>query len=582
MSVTNQQIAAIFQQMADILSILDGDHFRILSFQKSARIIEELVDDLASIGPDEKMLAGIQGIGKGTAQRIAEFLRTGQIKDHQDLLAQIPPGLPALLGISGMGPKTVALLWREAGVDSIDTLKSKLESDGLTGIKGLGPKKIENLKQSLTFAASSETKRRRLGDALMLANWFLTELRKMPGVKDANYAGSLRRGKETIGDIDLLVAADDKHAQAISDAFVKLDLVETILAQGKTKSSVRVAPTAGGMQVDLRVLEPESYGAALLYFTGSKEHNVRLRELAIKQGMKLNEYALTRDDKPVASKTETDIYRALGLDYIPPELREDHGEIALATEGKLPELVRVEDIAAELHCHTDASDGSLTILEMAMLAIERGFHTIAITDHSKSQTVANGLSEERLEQHILAVREVAKQLKGRINLLVGSEVDILADGKLDYSNSLLKELDIVVASPHHALNQDPAKATKRLLKAIENPYVSIIGHPTGRIINRRPGLSPDMKQLFHAAAQRGVALEINANHYRLDLRDTHARAAIEAGVKLAIDTDAHGVSDFDQLIYGVLTARRAGATKADVVNCMSADALKKWIASTRK
>jgi len=414
---------------------------------------------------------------------------------------------------------------------------------------------------------------------LPLALWFVDQLSQIKAVKKVTYAGSLRRGKETIGDIDLLVAASTKDATAISDAFVKFEPVIDVQVKGETKTSIR---TEDGTQVDLRVVEPKNFGAALMYFTGFKEHNVRMRERAIRMGMSLNEYALTQDDKPVAGKTEEDVYKALNLSWVEPELREDRGELVLAENNQLPKLLTMEDIKAELHAHTTASDGHWSIRELALDATERGFHTVAITDHSKGQAQANGLDEKRLEKHIQDIRNVAAELKDTITILAGSEVDILADGKLDYADSLLKELDIVVASPHAALSQKPEVATKRLLRAIENPYLTIIGHPTGRLIGRREGLSPDMTALIAAAAQRGIALEINAHHMRLDLRDNHARAAIEAGVKLAINTDAHDAAGMDQLIYGVLTARRAGAQVKDVINCMSKTELVQWIGSTRK
>ena len=584
----NATLAAIFKQMADVMQILDEDHFRVLAFQKVARVLDDLSDDVASVAgdpPQAKPLTAIAGIGKGTADRIVEFLATGKIKEHEELLAKIPKGLPALLNIPSCGPKTVALMWKEAGVDSIETLKKKIADGSLVGLPGMGEKKVENLKKNLDFAASSGG-RVRIGVAMPLAKWLAEQLKRLPQVKQVQPAGSLRRGKETIGDVDLVVAADPKDAHAITSAFLKLEPVAQVLGQGPTKASMR---TKEGVQVDLRVVDPGVYGATLLYFTGSKEHNIKMRERAIKMGMKLNEYGLLKagadeNDKAswVAAKTEEDVYRALKLEWIPPELREDHGEVELAEQGKLPKLLTIGDIKAELHAHTTASDGKFSIRELAELAMDRGFHTIAVTDHSKSQVIANGLNEARLEAHIEAVRRVAEELKGKISVLAGSEVDILADGSLDYSNSILKELDIVIASPHAALSQDPAKATKRLLKAIDNPYVTILGHPTGRLVLRRDGLHPDMKSLIKEAKDRGVALEINANSYRLDLRDSHARAAIEAGVKLAIDTDTHGPGDLDELAYGVLTARRAGATAHDVVNCLSRDALAKWIKSTRK
>jgi DNA polymerase (family 10) len=336
------------------------------------------------------------------------------------------------------------------------------------------------------------------------------------------------------------------------------------------------------MQVDVRLIDPSGFGAAWMYFTGSKDHNVRMRERAIEQGLSLNEYALTKDGKAVAGATEQEVFEKLGLAWVPPELREDRGELKLAEAGRLPDLIDLKDIKAELHTHTTASDGRWSIRDLALAAADRGFHTVAITDHSKGQVQANGLNEDRLVKHIEAIRNVAAELKETIRVLAGSEVDILSDGRLDYPDALLAELDVVVASPHASLAQEPSKATARLLKAIENPYVTIMGHPTGRLVGRREGLSPDMDELCKAAADRGIAMEINANQWRLDLRDTHARLAVEEhGCKIAINTDAHGEGDLDQLMYGVLTARRAGLTKNDVVNCMSQAQLKKWIDSTR-
>lgn len=584
MATTNHQLALLFHRMADITEILGGDRFRVNSFQRVARVIEQMSDDLQTVGPDVKALSQIEGIGKGTAQRIAEYLTTENIKEHDELVAKVPQGLLALLGISGLGPKTVALLWKQAGVEGVEDLRAKLKGDGLAKLPGLGKKKLENLRKSLAFAQSAG-QRVRIGQAMPLAMWFVGVLRRLDEVQDVAYAGSLRRGKETIGDVDLLVAVDPEqpdHAKAVSDAFVTLEPVGEVLAKGPTKTSVRTADHVGiRIQVDLRVVQPDHFGAALMYFTGSKQHNVAMRQRAINQGLRLNEYGLHRDDQPIASATEQEVFKALGLDWVPPELREDRGELVLAQKHQLPDLIQLKDIRAELHAHTHASDGKWSIRELAMAAADRGFHTVAVTDHSQSQPIAHGLSPQRLEQHIQDVRDVATQLNDTITVLTGSEVDILADGSLDYPDSLLRELDVVVASPHNALTQEPAKATKRLLKAIDNRYITILGHPTGRLIGRREGLNPDMKQVIAAAAKRGIALEINANSWRLDLRDSHARAALDAGVKLAINTDAHGPSDLEQILYGVLTARRAGATQHDVINCMSASKLHGWIRQTR-
>lgn len=581
MAQSNRKLAALFQQTADVLEILGANRFRINAYVRAARVIDELAEPVADLTESE--LQQLPGVGKGMAQRIGEYLDTGAVEEHQQLLNEIPTRLPALLEIPGLGPKKVALLWKQAGVESLDDLKQKLEGDQLAQLPGMGAKSIVNLRKNLAFVKKSAG-RMHLGRAMPLAKWFVEQLSKIKGVKQAGYAGSLRRGRETIGDIDLLAAVAAKDAQAVSQAFVELPIVGEVLAQGQTKTAIRTNADAGEVQVDLRLIDPANFGAALLYFTGSKEHNIQLRERAIKQGATLNEYALTdvKTSDALAGRTEQDIYQALGLTWIAPELREARDEIALSQEDKLPELIELADIRAELHTHTTASDGHWSIEQLALAAAQRGFHTVAVTDHSKGQAQANGLNEKRLIEHIENIRTIAKKLKGEITLLAGSEVDILADGRLDYPDELLAQLDIVVASPHAALSQEPDKATRRLLKAIENPYVTIIGHPTGRLINRREGLSPDIKALVRAVGERGIALEINANHWRLDLRDSHARAAIEAGVKLAINTDAHGPGDLDQLIFGVLTARRAGATKHNVVNGMSKTALRKWLYATRQ
>ncbi len=611
MPAHNDQLARLFQQMADGLELLGANRFKVISFQRAARVLGEMPEDVASF--TEQELTEIEGIGKGTAQRIAEFLKTGSIDEHQKIVADVPPGLFRVLGIPGLGPKTVKQLWDEAQVTDLQTLTAALGSGQLEKLKGFGKKKIENIQKNLAFMQTA-VQRTRLGSALPLAEAVVAFLRQIEQVQRCDFAGSLRRGKETIGDIDILCAADSEHASKIMDHFTGMDIVADVIVKGQTKASVRADSERGGIQIDLRVVAPESYGPALMYFTGSKEHNVRLRERAQTLGYTLNEYALSvvegadknppqpptpkpRDRHPAvppknaaapsnttapdADAYEAPIYQALGLAWVPPELREDRGELALAEAGELPQLITADDIRAELHAHTTASDGVWSEVELVEAAIERGFHTVAITDHSRSQFQANGLDADRLREHIELIRMVADRYKDRIRVLAGSEVDILSDGSLDYPDKLLAKLDIVVASPHAALSQDPDKATARLLRAIDNPYVTILGHPTGRLVGKREGLSPDMPRLYAAAAKRGIAMEVNANHYRLDLRDTHARAALAAGVKLAINTDAHGPADLDQLRYGLFTARRAGATRNDVVNCLGPDQLATWIKSTR-
>ncbi len=581
MPSTNSTLAGIFQQMADVNQIVDGNRFKTNAYQKAARVMKELTRDVSAVPPAE--LTSIEGVGKGLAEKIAEFVESGKIQEHQDMLEDLPAGLLDLLHIPGLGPKGVAQLWKEAGVESIADLEKGIADGSLAELKGMGKKKLENLSKGIAFLAK-QGGRAHLGRALPLALHVIDWLKSECDVTLIDYAGSLRRGKETIGDIDILVGAEKKVHHCLMDAFIGMDMVDEVLGHGETKSSVRTSDDTGAIQIDLRVVEPKHYGAALMYFTGSKEHNVKLRERALSMGYTLNEYALAdKNDKSrhIATETEEAIYKVLELAWIPPELREDRGEIALSEKDGLPKLVELEDIRADLHTHTTASDGVWSIEENARAMADRGYHTVAITDHSKSQYQANGLDNDRLVKHIEQVRAVAAKLKGTITVLAGSEVDILPDGSLDYPDELLAELDVVVASPHAALSQEPKKATARLLRAIENPYVTIMGHPTGRLVLKREGLSPDIDALVRAAAERGVAMEINANHWRLDLRDTHARAALAAGCKLAINTDAHGAGDLGQLPYGVLTARRAGATAADVVNCLSAAGLRKWIASTR-
>ncbi|MEM6260369.1 MAG: DNA polymerase/3'-5' exonuclease PolX [Planctomycetota bacterium] len=581
MASNNTKLAVIFQQMADVNQVTGGNRFKTIALEKGARVLKEFVKDVGDVEPQD--LLRVEGIGKGIAQKIEEYLRTGRVLEHQEMIDAVPAGVLQMLDIPGLGPKGVAQLWNDAGVESIDELKTKIADGSLQDLKGFGKKKLEKLQQSIAFAEKAG-ERTHLGYALPLALAMIDELEDLKGVEKIQYAGSLRRGKETIGDIDLLVAAKEQDAPAIMDTFVNLPMVEEVLGHGETKSSVRCDDAHRNIQVDLRVVDPKHYGAALMYFTGSKEHNVKVRERAQAMGYTLNEYALAdKGDKTrqVETKTEEAIYKRLGMAWVPPELREDRGELALAENNALPRLIELKDIKADLHSHTTASDGSWSIEENALGMAARGHHTVAITDHSKGQVQANGLDDKRLVQHIEAVRKVAKKLKDKITVLAGSEVDILSDGKLDYPDELLAELDVVVASPHAALTQDPKKATTRLLKAIENPYVTMIGHPTGRLVLRREGLSPDMEALIKAVKDRGIALEINANHWRLDLRDTHARLALEHGVKLAINTDAHGEGDLNQLPYGVLTARRAGATKQDIINCMTPASLKKWLKSTR-
>ena len=565
----NAELARIFGEMSAIMELTGANAFRVNAYARASRVMNDLAVDVADIA-DHKQLLTIEGIGDGTAKKILEYLDTALVAAHKTLLDEIPHGLLELLKISGLGPKTVRVLWEQGGVTDMQSLIQKLDGGEIEKLPRMGAKTVANIRDSIAFAAA-QGKRARLGEALPLAERIVEYLRRVPGTTRVEYAGSLRRGRETIGDIDVL--ASTAHPGALHDAFQAMPDVIKVLVAGETKSSVRLEP---GVQVDLRVIDTASFGAALLYFTGSKAHNVVLRERAVRMKMSLNEYGMT-GRRAVDAGTEASIYTALDLPYIPAEMREDRGEFALT---ETPRLIEIGDIRAELHAHTVASDGLFTIEALARCAADRGYHTVAVTDHSPSSGQANGLSPDRLLEHIDAIHAADAEIDG-ITILAGTEVDILADGRLDYDDEILARLDIVVASPHSTLRQDPQTATKRLLAAIRHPLVHVLGHPTGRILNRREGLNPDMPKLFEAAAEHHTALELNANSLRLDLRDIHVRAAVQAGASIAVNTDAHRAEHFDELRYGILTARRGWLQAERCVNTWAARKLMSWLRSKR-
>jgi len=613
----NEAVAERLSRIARLQALLGEDKFKVISHDRAARIVEGLSIDIATIADDPAKLRALEGIGPKIADKIAEFARTGKMSELVELEAKVPAGVLALMNIPGLGPKTVATLWKEGGATDLAALKKIIADGSILKLPRMGAKSVEKLKESIDFAEQGNT-RLPLGLAMPLAERFVEAMLKVKGVKQASFAGSLRRGRDTIGDIDILVAASVSAAAHAGDAFRVLPGVAQIIAAGDKKSSVRarIAPDSGRfmvegkageadtgptVQVDLRVVPAESWGAALMYFTGSKEFNIRLRERSLKMGLTLNEYGLFPEDddktppqqrgiKPAAGETEEAIFHALKLAYVPPELREDRGEIdraekafagAMTTAAKhaaapVEGLIELADIKAELHAHTTASDGRLSIEELATDAKKRGFHTIAVTDHSKSSVIAGGLSPERLREHVAAIHAARKKVKG-IQILAGSEVDILADGSLDYDDETLALLDVVVGSPHNALSQEPEVATRRLIRAIESGRVHIVGHPTGRLLNRRAGLSPDMAKIIAAARANDVALEVNSHWMRLDLRDVHVRAAVDAGCLIAIDCDVHAAGDFDNLRHGVATARRGWLPAEQCVNTWTAERLAKWL-----
>lgn len=583
----NLEIAKLFERTAEVLSVLGENSFRILAYKKIARVLEDLPHDVVKLAAAGE-LESVPGIGKGSSEKIDEYLRTGRISEFDDVLAQIPVGVMEMIKIPSLGPKTAAIIWHEGNVTTIEDLKAAIDAGTLTSIKGLGAKKLQKIKENLAHLSSSSG-RIRIGDALPTAREFVSFLQSLPGVLQAQYCGSLRRGRETIGDIDITVSAETKHATAIADAVTRHSFAASVIQTGASKTSIR---TGNGIQIDVRVVPPESWGAAIQYFTGSQAHNVRVREIAVKKGLKINEWGVYKvtdgKEERITGESEESIYHAIGMAWIPPEMREDRGEIdwaiqACASKKEVAiDLIDLPAIRGDLHMHTVASDGSNTIEELVAEAKRRGYQYIAVTDHSKSQFQANGLKSDRLLDHIAAIHAVAKEAeKSSILVLAGSECDILADGSLDYEDDLLAKLDWVVASPHAALSQESDAATQRLVRVCANPYVSVIGHPTGRIVPSRRGLEPDMSKVIFAAARSGVALEINANYHRLDLRDVHVKMAVDAKVPICIDTDAHSLPEFDQMLYGILTARRGWATKADILNARPLNEFKQWLKSRK-
>jgi len=576
----NAILSELFNEMADVMEILGEDRFRINSYRKVGRVIGDMPTDVETLLATGQ-LAKIPGIGKSSLAKIEEFIKTGMITAHRQLLKKIPPKLLELLKVPGMGPKGVKAVYEKLNVTSIAKLKGAIKSGSLAALPGFGDKKAAAIVRGIEFLEKS-TCRIRLDEAMGAAEMVTYLLRELSGTQRIQTAGSLRRRAETVGDVDILVSSgkSKKTSERIIEGFTSAGFVEEVLAAGPTKGSAIIQTETGPVQVDVRVVPQESFGAAAQYFTGSKEHNVRLREIAIKAKLKLNEYGLFKGDRIVGGPVEEEIYQKLGLDYVEPLLREDRGEVEAAKTNSLPELIKAGDIKGDFHVHTIASDGDCDISELAQAAKEIGYKYICITDHSRSSAIANGLSAERLAQQIKEIRKLNEKIKG-ITILAGTEVDILANGSLDFDDKLLAELDFVIAAVHSGLASPREKVTTRTLKAMDNPYVNCIAHPTGRLIGQREAMDLDIAAVIKHAAQTRTAFEVNANPLRLDLKDTHCRMAIEAGVKLVIGTDAHSVAGLGLMGFGVATAGRGWATKADVLNTLSAAKIKSWVKSKR-
>ncbi len=571
--MNNADLAQVFANIGDLLEIKGENKFKIIAYRRAAETIREYSREVAVVAK-EGGLRAIPNIGAAIADKIDELLTTGKLEFYENLKAEIPAGLIEVMAVPDLGPKKAAMFWQQLEITSVAALEAAAREGKLRSLPGMGEKSEAKILAGIESLARRATGRRPLGQAWNLSQEVLTFLRALPGVQQAEAAGSLRRMRSTIGDLDFLVAADD--AGPIMDAFCGHPSVARVLGHGPTKSSVEFA---NGLQADLRILPAARFGTLLQYFTGSKDHNVKLRELALKQGLSLSEHAFTRDSgEEILCATEAEVYAQLGLDYIPPELREDRGEIEAAAKHRLPRLVELGDLRSDLHSHTTWSDGALSILEMARAAQERGRACLAVTDHSHSLGIVSGLTPERLRAQRLEIDRERAVLGSGFTLLQGAEVEIRADGTLDYDDADLAALDIVVASLHTSLRQPREQVTARLLNAINNPHVDIIGHPTGRLLPDRDGADLDMEAVFKAAAASGVALEINANPARLDLDDAYAYRALELGCLLAIDTDAHAPANFDLAHFGIGIARRAWATPDRVINTWPIEKLRAWLA----
>jgi len=568
----NQDVARIFSTMAEILDIQGENYHRIMAYRRAAENVANLGRPLEEVWRAGELEA-IPGVGKTLASKIDELMRTGRLAAYEKLQAQVPAGVVEMLDIPDVGPKRVALFWKELDIISVEALEQAAREGRLRALPGMGPKSEQKVLAGIE-ALRRRTGRTLLGAAFPLAYAMLAALWEVDGVVQAAPAGSLRRMRETVGDLDLLVASEDP--EPIMARFRELDVVAEVLLSGSTKTTIR---TVDDLQVDLRVLEPARWGTALQYFTGSQAHNIRLRALALDHALSLSEYALKREDgTEILCATEEEVYGALGLPFIPPELREDRGEIEAALEGRLPDLLTMEDLKGDLQFHTTWSDGHQSLLEMARAAQASGLEYALVTDHSYSLGIAHGLTVDDLRRQRAEVEEVNRKLGGTFRLLAGTEVEVRADTTLDFPDEVLAGLDLVVASVHTGDRQNREQVTARLLAAIHNPHVDVIAHPTGRIIDQREPAAVDLEAVFRAAAETDTALEINAHPTRLDLRDAHVRRAIELGVKLAINSDAHDVGTFSVLPFGVATARRGWATAADVVNAWPVEEVLRWSA----
>jgi DNA polymerase (family 10) len=564
----NSEVAKVFQDIADLLELKGENVFKIRAYQKAARAIEHYPRELRAMIEEGEHLQSIPGVGEAIAKKAAELITTGKLGYYENLKTEFPQGITNLLDIPGIGPKTANKLSGELGIGSVDELERAIDDGRVAQLFRLGEKAADNILHQIQ-ALRRKDQRIPIGEALPIVEEIIAALRSVPGVKNLTPAGSLRRFRETVGDIDLMGTAD--NPKDVIDAFVVLPQVRQVLAQGSTKASVIVS---GGLEVDLRMVEHDSFGSLLQYFTGNKQHNIALREKWHKQGLKLSEYGITviATDKLEKFAAEEEFYHRLGLQYIPPELRETQGEIEKAEQGAIPKLVELSDIKGDLHTHTEWSDGHDSIEELARAARDMGYQYIAITEHSAGRGIAHGLDAERLGEQVAEIKALNERLGG-IRALTGTEVDIRADGSMDLPHEILTELDIVIAAVHSAMNQSEERMTRRVIKAIENPDVDVIAHPTCRLIGEREPVAIDLEDVFRAAAKYNKVMEINAMPDRLDLKDIHAFRARELGVKLAIGTDSHSIAHLGLMRFGIGVARRAWCEPQHILNTLPLEEL---------
>ena len=570
MPVHNAEIAALFDRLADLLEIEDANPFRVRAYRNAARTIASLGPSVAGLVAAGRDLSELPGIGEAIAEKIAIIVKTGRLPQLAEVEARTPGALADLMQIDGLGPKRVKALYRQLDIRSFEDLARAARSGKIRELDGFGAKTEAMILQHLDRRLGA-TQRMRLAEAEDIAAALVDHLRKAPGVKDVSVAGSLRRRKDTVGDLDILVTAA-RHSRVMRH-FVEYDEVTEIVSQGDTRSTVVLR---SGLHVDLRVVPQVSFGAALCYFTGSKAHNIAVRRIGVAKGCKVNEYGVFKGDKRIAGRTERDVYATLGLDYIEPEMREDRGEIELAAKGRLPKLVTLDDIRGDLHCHTDLTDGRNTLEEMATAARKRGYEYLAVTDHSKHVTVAHGLDKAGLMAAIRRIDRLNARLDG-ITILKSAEVDILEDGRLDLPDSVLRELDLVVCAVHYKFNLPEKKQTTRILRALDNRHCNILAHPSGRLINVREPYEVDLQAIMTAARERGCFLELNAQPARLDLTDVHCRMAKDMGLKVAISTDAHSTGQLDYMRFGIGQARRGWLEARDVLNTRGLGELRKFL-----